>query len=220
MTREQHLHFCRMCNNRSMNVNQGIVCSLTGAKANFEGTCPQFDRDQTIIEKLPDDKQVFYGKELTEKLTTEQTEMLRLDQNLMMGITSGVVTGMALAILWAFLTVTTGYQIGYMAIGVGAGVGITVRFFGKGIDTIFGVWGAAVALFSCLAGDVLSIIGLVANDQNLGYFEVFKLLDFSLLPSAILESMSFQSLIFYGIALTFGYKFSFRKITQQKLAAI
>lgn len=220
MTREQHLHFCRMCNNRSMSVNQGIVCNLTGDKANFEGTCPQFDRDQTIIEKLPDDKQVFYGKELAAKLTTEQTEKLRLDQNLLMGIASGVVTGVALAVLWAYLTVTTGYQIGYMAIGVGAGVGVTVRFFGKGIDTIFGVWGAAVALFSCLIGDALSIIGMVANDQNLGYLEAFKVLDLSYLPSIMLESVSVQTLIFYGIALTFGYKFSFRKITQQKLAEI
>ncbi|PKP24076.1 MAG: hypothetical protein CVU06_05360 [Bacteroidetes bacterium HGW-Bacteroidetes-22] len=203
-----------------MNVNQGIVCKLTGAKAAFADTCPQFDRDLTIVEKLPDDVQLLSKKELSEKLSVEQVEKLRLDQNLLMGIIAGAVTGIVLAIIWAVITVATGYQIGYMAIGVGAGVGITIRFFGKGIDTVFGVWGAVVSLISCLVGDILSIIGYFAYDQKLGFFETIKEIDFSYLSVIMLESVSINTLVFYVIALTFGYKLSFRKITQKDLIEI
>jgi len=58
------------------------------------------------------------------------------------------------AALWALITVATNYQIGFMALGVGFLVGHSVRAFGKGVDTGFGVLGAVLALAGCLAGKI------------------------------------------------------------------
>jgi hypothetical protein len=44
MTRNEQLQFCKKCTNRKMDF-QGLICSLTGEKANFEETCPDFKID-------------------------------------------------------------------------------------------------------------------------------------------------------------------------------
>jgi hypothetical protein len=45
MTREERLVYCKVCKKRSFNTNLGIICSLTGEHASFNGTCSDFDED-------------------------------------------------------------------------------------------------------------------------------------------------------------------------------
>ena len=80
---------------------------------------------------------------LTEEKIVQYREKLKLEQNLPMGIASGAGAATVGAAVWALVTVGTGYQIGWMAVGVGFLVGYSIRFFGKGIDPIFGVIGGA-----------------------------------------------------------------------------
>lgn len=46
MTREEQLKFCSVCTKRSFNPKFGIICGLTGEKATFTGTCPDYDEDE------------------------------------------------------------------------------------------------------------------------------------------------------------------------------
>lgn len=46
MTREEQLKFCSVCKHRKMHMQQGMLCELTNAKADFEGTCPNYDEDE------------------------------------------------------------------------------------------------------------------------------------------------------------------------------
>ena len=50
MEREEHLKFCKVCENRSFNPQKGIVCKLTGEMADFELECDNFlgDRNQVV----------------------------------------------------------------------------------------------------------------------------------------------------------------------------
>lgn len=45
MTREEQLKFCRVCKRRKNDLKQGIICSLTGRKADFEGICESYEED-------------------------------------------------------------------------------------------------------------------------------------------------------------------------------
>ena len=45
MTREEQLKFCSACKHRKMDMHQGMLCELTNAKADFDGTCPNYDED-------------------------------------------------------------------------------------------------------------------------------------------------------------------------------
>jgi hypothetical protein len=46
MTREERVRFCRICQYRELDPRQGVLCALTHKKADFEGSCPYFLRDE------------------------------------------------------------------------------------------------------------------------------------------------------------------------------
>jgi hypothetical protein len=144
---------------------------------------------------------------------------LRAEQSLAGGLLAGVVASLAGAVIWAVVTDATGYQIGWMAIGVGFLVGIAVRTFGKGFDKVFGVLGAALALLGCVAGNLLAIVGLIAEHQHQPFMSVVQRLDVGLVGQLMGLGFRPMDLVFYGIALYEGYKLSFRRITKQDLLA-
>lgn len=144
-------------------------------------------------------------------------EMLRLEQNLHLGFIAGVSAALVGAAVWAAVTVSTGYQIGYMAVGVGFLVGFAIKETGKGIDKIFGIMGAVLSLFGCLLGNFLSTVGFFAKAEGISYFETLATINYSFLPEIMMETFSPMDLLFYGIAIYQGYKFSFRQVTEEEI---
>lgn len=210
MTREQHLQFCKLCTKRKFNPQVGIVCSLTGEIANFEEECKDYEEDQSAVETAAFREPVDHvdGKL---HMSENEIEKYKAEQNYTQGTIGAIAVGLLGAILWGAITVATNFQIGYMAVAIGAGVGITLRQLGKGIEPKFGLTGAVVAVLSCLLGNFLSIIGYIANYEDLGYIETLTLFDYSLTLDIMTEAFSFIDILFYGIAAYEGYKFSFRK---------
>ena len=51
MNREEQLKWCQLCQRRKMDMSQGLLCSLTGAKADFEGECPNFEADMPVVKE-------------------------------------------------------------------------------------------------------------------------------------------------------------------------
>lgn len=194
----------------------GLVCNITGKIADFDNECKSYELDDTIVEKL-DDTQAVEHQDALYKLSDKHIEKFKLEQNYRRALIGSIVVGVIGAILWAAITVATEYQIGYMAIAIGAGVGLSMRFLGKGIDQIFGITGAIVAVISCLLGNFFGIIGFVANLENLGYIETLGMFDYSQLIPIMSEAFSPIDLLFYGIAGFEGYKLAFRKFTEKEL---
>jgi hypothetical protein len=46
MNRQDHLKFCKICQNRQLNPQKGIICGLTMEVANFDPICPDFKLDE------------------------------------------------------------------------------------------------------------------------------------------------------------------------------
>jgi len=216
MTREEQLVFCKKCTNRKMDMQRGLICSLTGEQANFTDECPDFNLDSTVKVEL-DDTEPIEQKAIRETLSDEVYQRLRLEQNFPIAIIGGIAAGVIGAIMWGAITVATDYQIGFMAIAVGAGVGFSMRYFGKGIDLIFGISGAIIAVLSCVLGNFLSVIGFLANQEGLGYFETLLLFDYAYLIPVLAETFSVIDLLFYAIAGYEGYRFAFRAFTETDL---
>lgn len=220
MTRELQLAFCKKCVNQKTDFNKGIICSLTEDKANFQDECPNYKLDESIkVTELDDQENVDINEAILE-LDPKVIEKLRSEQDFKSAIITGTVTAIIGSLLWAAITVSTEYQIGYMAIAIGFGIGYVIREFGKGIDPIFGYLGAILALLSCIFGNILGIIGFVANQEGLSYINTLLGLDYSLLPSVMAESFSPIDLLFYGFAIFEGYKYSFRKITEKEIESL
>jgi hypothetical protein len=157
--------------------------------------------------------------QLTADQAKKALERLRKDQNLVGGLGAGVVAALIGAVVWAVVTDATGYQIGWMAIGVGFIVGYAVKFVGKGIDKSFGYLGAALALFGCVLGNALAVLGIVADAQHVTYGELWASITPSMLLNLMTVTFSPMDLLFYGIALYEGYKLSFRQLTADEVHA-
>ncbi|MBX7222003.1 MAG: hypothetical protein K1Y36_18775 [Blastocatellia bacterium] len=104
------------------------------------------------------------------------------EPNLLKGIAAGTVAAIIGSVIWIVISGVTHYQIGWMAVGVGFLVGISIQKFGKGSDPVFGFAGAGLSLAACVAGNM--ILGL---------------------------SFSPMDILFYGLAIYEGYRFSIKQ---------
>jgi hypothetical protein len=161
---------------------------------------------------------------ITPKITSEQAQKalgrLRRDQSFGGALGAGVVASLVGAVLWAVVTDVSGYQIGFMAIGVGLLVGYAVRMVGKGIDPSFGFLGAGLALVGCVLGNALAMLGIVASQEDMSYTELMARIDFPTMVNLMVVTFSPMDLLFYGIALYEGYKLSFRQVSAADLKAV
>jgi antitoxin component YwqK of YwqJK toxin-antitoxin module len=213
MTRDQHLEFCSRCINRKFDSDKGIICSLTNDIAAFESSCNNYKVDAGVTTVRPSVESVADHK-LVESLPENIKALLRKQQDVVLAVVGGLSAAVLGAMIWAIVTVATNYQIGYMAIAVGLLVGFSVRYFGAGIDKYFGYIGASLALVGCALGNLLSQVMFAADAESVGYMDILILLNFDLILLIFEESFSPMDVLFYGIAAYEGYKFAFRKITE------
>lgn len=144
-------------------------------------------------------------------ISREDYERLRAEQRLSIALLAGIAAAIIGGIGWAAITFATEYQIGYMAIAVGFLVGFAVRL-GKGIDKIFGIVGGLFALIGCLLGNFLSLVFFACKQEHLSVLNALTALDYTKVPAIMSEAFSAMDLLFYGIAVYEGYRFSFRPL--------
>lgn len=152
-----------------------------------------------------------------ESLVRQKIESLKQEQSLAGGIVGGAVGGLIGAVLWAVITYVADFQIGWMSVGVGFLVGYGVKVLGKGIDKSFGVVGALIAFVSVLLGNFLASLGYLAKYFEISYLEMIISFRYSMTFQLLAETFSIVDLLFYGIAIYEGYRFSFRTITKEQL---
>src|SRR5215472_6915798 len=128
------------------------------------------------------------------------------ERKLLLGGFAGLAAAIIGAIIWAVVTVTTKYQIGFMAVGVGALVGFALRLGNSG--KVYGVLGAFLALFGCILGNYFSLIAFASAEQHVSFFTMLDHADPSKVISAMWEDFMSTSILFYAIAAYEGYKFS------------
>jgi hypothetical protein len=153
------------------------------------------------------------------KLQTYVQE-IKDNQNLSLGILGGIGAAVIGATIWAMITILTNYQIGWMAVGIGFLVGIGVRSLGKGIDLSFGAVGAALSLLGCLAGNLLTVCILISRQENIELFNLLSRLNPSVAVELMKVTFNPMDLLFYGIAVYEGYRFSFRRISEDELSRL
>jgi hypothetical protein len=152
-------------------------------------------------------------------LTPQQVQAalveLRRSQSLVAGSFAGVLAALAGAAIWAIITAVSGYQIGYMAIGVGLLVGVAIRAAGKGIDKQFGYLGAALSLVGCLAGNLLAMCIMAAHQLETPLMEILGSLSPKMIGQIMFDTAHPMDFLFYGIAVMAGYSYSFRRVTAE-----
>ena len=111
-------------------------------------------------------------------------------------------------------------MVGWMAVGVGFLVGYAVRLCGKGIKKIYGIIGAVFALVGCLLGNFLSVCSMLAKEEGMAFFELLSRLNPAAIPELMTATFHPMDLLFYGIAVYEGYKFSFLQVSPEALSGL
>jgi len=168
---------------------------------------------------------------MSEQQTTQQPELsevevqmamqqLRSQQNLVAGALAGLVAALVGAGVWALISALTQYQIGWMAIGIGLLVGFAVRAIGKGVDPVFGIVAAALSLVGCVLGNLLTMMYFIAEKEQMPFLDLVSRMDLDLAVNIMAATFDVMDIVFYAIALYFGYKYAFRHVTRDELAVL
>jgi len=144
-------------------------------------------------------------------------EALRSEQSLAMGVSAGLIAAIAGAAAWGVVTAYTGNQVGWMAIGVGFMVGFAVRVAGKGIDPAFGVVSAVLSMLGCVLGNLWTMTYFIAAKQGVPFLKAVSQLNPEIAVNLMVSTFNYMDVVFYGLALYFGYKYGFRRITEDEL---
>lgn len=101
MNRAHQLIYCKQCKLRDFSKNDGIICSLTGAKASFEDTCQDYKVDQVMLER---------SRELEKEREYDQASSDTLGLNIL-GIKNQIIAG-SIAIIGAIVWFIVGWEAG------------------------------------------------------------------------------------------------------------
>jgi hypothetical protein len=132
------------------------------------------------------------------------------EENIPFGILAGALAAVVGALVWMGITVATGLHVGYVALGVGALVGLAVRYVGNGRSMIFGIIGAVLTLIGCLGGEILTVVQLSSTPQH-DFYNVLTTVDLTQLVPRILDQTDPIMYLIYAIGIFEGYKLSIRK---------
>jgi hypothetical protein len=144
----------------------------------------------------------------------------RAEQSMPLAIFAGVVAALIGAVLWGVVSDATGYQIGWMAVGVGFLVGYSVQFLGKGIDPPFRYVGAVCSLAGCVLGNFFAVVGAVSQQYHVSPLAVLGQIPLNVAVDMMTKSFQAMDLLFYAIAVYEGYRFSLKRMTQAELAGL
>jgi hypothetical protein len=132
------------------------------------------------------------------------------NERLLLGVIAGIIAAAIGAVVWALITYWTKFQIGWMAIGVGALVGVALRFLGKGSSIKFGIIGALLAVLGCLAGNFLVACINTARYYDISVFDVLPEVNMTIIIETIKQNFHVIDLLFYALAIYAGFKFSYK----------
>lgn len=168
----------------------------------------------------PDETADGYG---TDPAKLEQLLRFRKEQeSLPLALVGGAVAAFVAALLWGTITYATGYQIGFMAIGVGFLVGYAVNYLGKGMSQTYSIIGAVFAFLGCVLGNLFATMISAAMVEGVPVFGMLVALvtDPSIIVEIMAATFSPIDLLFYGIAIYEGFKLSPRPLTDEELESV
>jgi antitoxin component YwqK of YwqJK toxin-antitoxin module len=238
MNQKERLAICSSCTHRKIDFELGYVCQLTGSFADFKETCKNYEPDESVTDTIrirtkprpmvplfdpvPEPAETEKTKKAAEKKRPSEVALkkLRKYQSFPYAMIGGLLfTGIS-SVGCAFFTATTGIQGVYMVLGVGLLVGMAVRFFGAGINRIFGILAVLLTLAGSLLGCYLSRTDFPEEMQLASIIKVPDYLSPDLMLHTMRDTFVPLDLVFYGLAALLGYLLAIRRINKRKMARL
>jgi len=209
---------CRECIRLEKDGVTRYICAHTGKPQHESPDCPNLrvsGQDESFhagADPAPDT--------MTSSRNEETLRILLSQQDFRYAAAGGFLVMLICAVGWSGITVATGMQNGWMAIFTGIITGLSIAFFGGGIDKKFGYLGVFYAFLACFTGNFFSQVMFLADQEGSGYLETLLHTDYGLARDMIVWSYSPVDFIFYGLAVAEGYLLSFRRPNSDSIASI
>lgn len=129
-----------------------------------------------------------------------------------MGLPGVVIAGTVAAVIgaavWAVITRLTGFQIGFMAIGIGLLVGVTIRVASDRGGMEMGLLGGGLSLFGVVLGNLTAACAFIAKNNGIPFMQVLSdvLTDPNTIGRVMRGWFSIIDLLFYGLAIYTGFQ--------------
>jgi hypothetical protein len=196
------------------NQNAGSEKFKIGSKANTSAICAQCQKEvpgkDAYTYKGKDNTEVFLCEACrgeVEKALKSETE----NPNVVMAAVLGCIAGVVAGIIWYFFSILTGYQIGYIAIGVGFIIGWAV-IFGSGHKrgAILQSMSAVITLVTLFVAEYFMTLYyfrryMLENTAEFPEYhgEMFFVSPFS--PELLSSMFSPMGFVIWGIGIYFAY---------------
>ena len=216
MTRKEQLAFCSVCKHQKFDAKQGILCGLTDKLADFEVECYDFEKEKNASQYIaPDDQAIVSASALKEQVSEERYQKLLDEQDFGAALVTGLIATFLGVLLFVFIAYIAGFGAGPFKFALAAIIGLTIRYFGKGIDPKFGILGAVLTLVGGFVGTFFNVIGTGAFQIDRGYFETFELVEMSEWFKMYSRAITKMYLLWLAGATYFAYWLSKRRITDK-----
>ena len=96
MTREEHLQFCTVCQNRKFDSQLGLVCGLTNQLADFESSCEHYSEDLELKAKRE-------AEQVNKNILFNTASLSKRFINYLLDTVLFVIFGVVLIVLFQFL---------------------------------------------------------------------------------------------------------------------
>ena len=101
MNRQEHLEFCRVCNNHKYDSGKGIICQLTNEIADFDPKCDSFEENEQLKEQRIEKKE---KNELNNNIASSGKRLANYLLDSVFLLIFNVIFGFALGIILAIFS--------------------------------------------------------------------------------------------------------------------
>jgi phosphate/sulfate permease len=150
----------------------------------------------------------------------ERAKVLLSEQNYQAALISGLIATILAAGIYAVIAVVAGYSVSYMAIALGAFVGFTIQFLGRGIESRYAVLASILAVFGCVLGNFFAGLILLARNYGESASDIASQITFQSLVDSTVSGFRPLTILFWLLAVAAASYFAKRRLSREDGLAI
>ncbi|RLA30982.1 MAG: hypothetical protein DRR11_10755 [Gammaproteobacteria bacterium] len=150
----------------------------------------------------------------------ERAKVLLSEQNYQAALISGLIATILAASIYAVIAIVAGYTVSYLAIGLGAFIGFTIQFLGRGIESRYTVLASILAIVGCVLGNFFAELIPLARVYGQSASDIASQITFQSLVDFTVSSFRPLTILFWLLAVAAASYFAKRRLSREDGLAI
>lgn len=153
-------------------------------------------------------------------VTAADGERLVHAQSFRNAIVAGLIVIVAFCVLWISLASLTGRVFPWMTVVLGGGIGMVIRWAGRGVDWRFPALAAAMAIAGSIVSNIVLAASTTADSYDVGTLQVLQAVTSMTWPVFFDEVWNVAHGFYAVVAAGFAAFFANRRLTRSQFHAL